>query len=145
MLILEGIPEFLVLSTTMTHWHAKFETVAMDFYTACTNLFLSLWYLNFYSDPSMKVAVLLKLTVEGLNLLGKFYREYEEKFIYSEECSDKTIASCRCSNYDVSNLINVVFNQFLYLIFCPFIGLKDVITAQKNSFVRDFDKSAKLL
>ena len=145
MLILEAIPEFLVLSTTMTHWHAKIETVAMDFYCTCTNLCLSLWYLNFYHNPAMKVAVLLKITVEGLNLLGKFHKEYVGKYVYLEECSKGKIESNGCANYDVSNLINVVFYQCLYFILCPFIGLKDIFTAQKNSFIRDFGKSAESL
>ena len=144
-MILEGIPEFLVLSTTMTHWHAKFETAAMDLHCTCTNLCLSLWYLNFFSNPAMKVAVLLKLTVESLNLLGKFYGDYVDKYVNAEgeDCSEETIQSGKCSNYDDTNLINAVFIQPLYLILCPFIGLKEIIIAQKNSFVRDFDKSTK--
>ena len=37
-LLLEGLPQLLLLAMTMTHWHAPFNTTVLDLFTTTVNV-----------------------------------------------------------------------------------------------------------
>ena len=143
-LLVEGIPQLMILAMTMTHWHSHFETVAMELFCTSVNIPLSVIYLSFYCNPRVQLAVVAKILMEGLHSSAKLYGEYIEKYLHFEnELEDNTIEygndeSVKTCFYDVSSIISVLMYQVCYIIICPFVGLKEMGIAMWHSLVRDF-------
>ena len=49
---------------------------------------LSLWYLDFYCNSRLQEAVVMKITVEGLNVVRKLCAENIEKYVHYAEIKD---------------------------------------------------------
>ena len=143
-LLVEGIPQLMILAMTMTHWHSHFETVAMELFCTSVNIPLSVIYLSFYCNPRVQLAVVAKILMEGLHSSANLYGEYIEKYLHVEtemdedkivDGNDETQKTC---SYDVSSIISVLMYQVCYIIICPFLGLREMGIAMWNSLVRDF-------
>ena len=63
--LLEGIPQLLILALSMIHWHGPFETVVIDLFCTTVNVPLSVWYLSFYCNPRIQLAVVSKILMEA--------------------------------------------------------------------------------
>ena len=143
-LLVEGIPQLMILAMTMTHWHSHFETVAMELFCTSVNIPLSVIYLSFYCNPRVQLAVVAKILMEGLHSSANLYGEYIEKYLHVEnELEDDTIVDgndemVKTCYYDVSSIISVLMYQVCYIIICPFVGLKEMGIAMWHSLVRDF-------
>ena len=145
-LVLEGIPQLLVLAMAMTHWHSQFETVAMDLFTTSVNIPLSVIYLGFYCNPRVQLAVVSKILMEGLHGSAELYGEYVETYLHVENepgenakvDGDDETKTCF---YDISSITSVIPWQVCYIIICPFIGIYEIGIAFWRSMVRDFGRN----
>ena len=95
-IFLEGIPQLMILAMTMTHWHSRFETVAMELFCTSVNIPLLVLYLSFYCNPRVQHSVVAKIMMEVLRNSAKLYGEYIEKYLYVEnEVDDAGIVDGR--------------------------------------------------
>ena len=46
---------------------------------------LSVWYLTFYCNPRLKLAVFNKILMQELNATAVSYRKYIERYLHSED------------------------------------------------------------
>ena len=111
---------------------------------------LSVWYLTFYCNPRLQLAVVNKILMQGLNITAVSYGEYVESYLYSEHVYEGQVApdldlskskekpSFRV--YNVSNILNVFLYQILYILLTPIIAFREIFDAVKNSLMRDFYK-----
>ena len=146
-LLVEGIPQLMILSMAMTHWHSEFKTVAIELFCTAVNIPLSVLYLGFYCNPRVQLAVVSKILLEGLHASAQLYGEYVEEYIHDESMpltgddarivdgDDKTTNSCL--TYDVSSRWNVAMLHVIYVIIIPFVGLKEIGIALWHSLIRD--------
>ena len=143
-LLIEGIPQLMILALTMTHWHSQFETVAMELFCTSINIPLSVIYLSFYCNPRVQLAVVAKILMEELNSSAQLYGEYIEKYLHVEnELDDDKIVDGndkkpKSFSYNVSSILSVLMYQVCYIIICPLVGLKEMGSAMWHSLVRDF-------
>ena len=144
-ILVEGIPQLMILAMTMTHWHSCFETVAMELFCTSINIPLSVLYLSFYCNPRVQLAVVAKILMEGLHSSAKLYGEYVEKYLHVEnELDDEVIVlgidkTLSTRSYDVSSIFSVMMYQVCYIIICPLVGLKEMGNAMWRSIIiRDF-------
>ena len=86
-----GIPEFWTFLKAITYWHITLEVGTTDLYCSWTNTMLSLWYLDFYCNPRLQAAVVMKITVEGLNIVRKLCVENIEKYVHYHKIDDSDI------------------------------------------------------
>ena len=143
-LLVEGLPQLMILAMTMTHWHSRFETVAMELFCTSVNIPLSVLYLSFYCNPRVQQAVVAKILMEGLQASAKLYGEYVEKYVHVENKMDDVTPvdeNDKTSNtlsYDASSILSVLAYQVCYIIICPLVGLKEMGIAMRDSLIRDF-------
>ena len=50
-----------------------------------SHLYFSVWYLSFYCDPRIQLAVISKILMEGLLASARLYGEYMESYLWTEE------------------------------------------------------------
>ena len=126
-LSLEGIPQLLVLGTTMTHWHGDFDTTALDLYSTCVNIPLCIWYLSFYCSPNTKFAVISKILVLAFDNTSHRWNDYIERYIHTEEKIEDSTMEFQIEpifyEYDNSNLFKMPIYQIGYIILSPLIGM----------------------
>ena len=67
------------------------EVGTTDLYCSWTNTMLSLWYLDFYCNPRLQAAVVMKITIEGLNIVRKLCVENIEKYVHYHKIDDSCI------------------------------------------------------
>ena len=113
---------------------------------------LSVWYLTFYCNPRLQLAVVNKILMQGLNATAVSYGEYIESYLHSEhiyegeEIPDLNLLNSKEKPsfrvYNVSNKLNVFLYQFLYILLIPMIGFREIFLAIKNSLLRDFTKTS---
>ena len=113
---------------------------------------LSVWYLTFYCNPRLKLAVFNKILMQGLNATAVSYGKYIEKYLHSEDIYEgeetpdlnllNSIEKPSFGVYNVSNELNVFLYQTLYILLTPIIASKEIFLAIKNSLMRDFSKTS---
>ena len=91
---------------------------------SAVDLPLSVWYLTFYCNPRLQLAVVNKILMQGLNATAVSYGEYIESYLHSEhiyegeEIPDLNLLNSKEKPsfrvYNVSNKLNVFIYQFLY-------------------------------
>ena len=100
----------------------------------------SVWYLSFYCNPRIQLAVVSKILMEGLLASAHLYGEFMEKYVYSERTVEDEILYQRAEKglfvYDVGSVISVWGWQLLYSLMVPLIMLVEVFTAAKTSLIR---------
>lgn len=113
---------------------------------------LSVWYLKFYCNPRLQLAVVNKILLQGLDATAVTYGNYIENYLHSEDIyegketpdvnliNSKEKSSFR--DYDVSNKLNVFLYQILYFLLTPILAFSEIFVAIKNSLTRDFSKTS---
>ena len=111
---------------------------------------LSVWYLTFYCNPRLQLAVVNKILMQGMNSTAVSYGEYVENYLHSEHIyegnakidfdlvNSKEKPSLRV--YNVSNILNVFLHQTLFILLIPIMAVREIFNAVKNSLMRDFCK-----
>ena len=148
-LLVEGIPQLMILAMAMTHWHSEFQTVAIELFCTAVNIPLSVLYLGFYCNPRVQLAVVSKILLEGLHSSACLYGEYIEEYLHDEskplvgedarivDDNDTTKNSC-FKSYDISSVLNVTMYHIIFIILVPFVGLREIGIALWHSLIRDF-------
>lgn len=131
-LCIQGIPQLLVLATTMTHWNGDFDTTATDFYLTFIEIPLFIGYFNSYCSPNTKFAVGCKIFVLLINNLSHRWANYMEKYIHmendvenienNENKQDIDFETKTNNHYDNSKLLNMAVYQLGYIAIAPFLG-----------------------
>merc|ERR1712012_1208233 len=114
-------------------------------------IIFSIWFLTFYCNPRTKMAVVGKILMEGIGATGALYGQYIEKYLHNpveeiEYISEMDIdhqEEKSSFDYDVGNIRNVFYMQFLYLLLIPFKGLSEIWSIVKDIFGRDFSRKFK--
>ena len=109
---------------------------------------LSVWYLTFYCNPRIQLAVVNKIIMQGLNATAVSYGNYIENYLYSEQVydgeagPDQDLVNSKnkqtIRSYNVSNIFNVILYQTLYILLTPVIAVREIFKAVKVSVIRDF-------
>ena len=109
---------------------------------------LSVWYMSFYCNPRIQLAVVNKVVMQGLNACAISYGSYVENYLYSEQVYTGEVSpeldlvnskkKPSLKFYDVSNKLNVFLYQLLYILLAPLIALREIFVALKASVERDF-------
>jgi len=97
------------------------------------------------------MAVVGKILMEGIGATGALYGQYIEKYLHNpveeiEYISEMDIdhqEEKSSFDYDVGNIRNVFYMQFLYLLLIPFKGLSEIWSIVKDIFGRDFSRKFK--
>ena len=105
------------------------------------HLYFSVWYLSFYCDPRIQLAVISKILMEGLLSSATLYGEYMESYLWTEEEVEGPFSKSDYYTpgffvYDVSSVISVWGWQLTYTALVPFIMVVEIINAAKTSFIR---------
>ena len=61
-----------------------------------------MWYLSFYCNPRIQLAVVSKILMEGLLASATLYGEFMEKYVYSESAVDNKEL---IETYDMTSVI----------------------------------------
>ena len=106
-----------------------------------SQLYFSVWYLSFYCDPRIQLAVISKILMEGLLASARLYGEYMESYLWTEEEVEGRFSKSDFSVpgffvYDVSNVISVWGWQLTYTALVPFIMIVEIVSAVKTSMIR---------
>ena len=106
-----------------------------------SHLYFSVWYLSFYCDPRIQLAVISKILMEGLLASARLYGEYMESYLWTEEEVEGPFSKSDFSVpgffvYDVSNVISVWGWQLTYTALVPFIMIVEIVSAVKTSMIR---------
>ena len=121
----------LILALSMIHWHGPFETVVIDLFCTTVNVPLSVWYLSFYCNPRIQLAVVSKILMEGLLASATLYGEFMEKYVYSESPVENKINYKHAEKgffvYDAGSIISVWGWQLTYSLMVPFIMFVEVL------------------
>ena len=84
-LVVEGMPQLLVLAMVMTHWHGDFNTAALSFFITFVDIPLILWYLSFYCDERTKYVVIGKIINLAIRNSAQHWASFVEWYIYDEK------------------------------------------------------------
>ena len=130
-LLVEGLPQLLVLALVMVHWHGDFNRDALSFFITLVDIPLILWYLSFYCDERTKYVVIGKIINLGVAMSAKKWAIFVESSLYNEEEVDTTYDAGDTvpgKGYNVSKPWIVILYQLGYILASPIIGkLKDVL------------------
>ena len=127
-LIVEGIPQLLILAGGQVHWHGDFNIKALDFFMSFVDIPLILWYLSFYCNERTKYAVIGKIINLGVMNSAREWVGLVEYYIYDEReeiemdsawSEGHTVTG---KGYDVANPLKVMSYQIGYIVACPIIG-----------------------
>ena len=118
-------------------------------FSALADIPISLWYLTFYCNPAIQLAVANKIFISGLTQSAALYGAFIEKYLHTEEIyqgdpkqeawTDLELEG-RGWSYDVSSPVNVVISQIVHLLCLPVSAMKEIYIPLKHSLVRDWGK-----
>ena len=110
---------------------------------------ISVWYLTFYCNPAIKLAVINKILIDGLCKVAKLYGESTEAYLYTEEeyhgpqLEATALVPCRApltAGYDVTSPMNVLLNHIFHIILLPIKAFKEIYILLRDSVIRDRGK-----
>ena len=115
--------------------------VVANFGLVNSQFYFSVWYLSFYCDPRIQLAVISKMLMEGLLASARLYGEYMESYLWTEEEVQGQFSKSDFSVpgffvYDVSNVISVWGWQLTYTALVPFLMIVEIVSAAKTSMIR---------
>ena len=115
--------------------------VVANFGLVNSQFYFSVWYLSFYCDPRIQLAVISKMLMEGLLASARLYGEYMESYLWTEEEVQGRFSKSDFSvpgffMYDVSNVISVWGWQLTYTALVPFVMIVEIVSAVKTSMIR---------
>ena len=132
-LIVEGVPQMLMLAMVMTHWHGDIDKAALSFFVSFANIPLLVWYLIFYFDQQTKFMVIAKIINLAMRSCAHHWDIFVKMYIYDEKEVDHTADMLITDNtntdkwneYDASKPFFVLFYQLGYILASPILGKFD--------------------
>ena len=118
-------------------------------FSALADIPISLWYLTFYCNPAIQLAVVNKMFIKGLTQSAALYGDFIEKYLHTEEIyegpnqeawKDLELEGGRGWSYDVSSPVNVGISHIVRLLGLPVSAMKEIYIAIKHSVIRDLGK-----
>ena len=118
-------------------------------FSALADIPISLWYLTFYCNPAIQLAVVNKMFIKGLTQSAQLYGDFIEKYLHTEEIyegpnqeawKDLELEGGRGGRYDVSSPVNVGISHIVRLLGLPVSAMKEIYIAIKHSVIRDLGK-----
>ena len=119
-------------------------------FSALADIPISLWYLTFYCNPAIQLAVVNKIFIKGLTQSAALYGDFIEKYLHIEEVyegepnqeawKDLELEGGRGRRYDVSSPVNVGISHIVQLLCLPVSAMKEIYIAIKHSVIRDLGK-----
>ena len=107
---------------------------------------ISIWYLTFYCNPAIKLAVVNKIFIKGLSQSAGLYAASTEKYLHTEEPYHGDLEAWKKSEiveikggrgYDVTSISNVFISHLLHFLSMPFTAIKEIYIPIKTSLIRD--------
>ena len=114
--------------------------------SALVDIPISIWYLTFYCNPVIKLAVVNKIFIKGLSESAALYAASTEKYLHTEELyegdledlKNKEIVEIKGGRgYDVTSIKNVCLSHFIHFLSMPFTAAKEIYIPIKTSLIRD--------
>ena len=121
----------------------KFLTASLS---ALVDIPISIWYLTFYCNPVIKLAVVNKIFIKGLSESAALYAASTEKYLHTEELyegdledlKNKEIVEIKGGRgYDVTSIKNVCLSHLIHFLSMPFTAAKEIYIPIKTSVIRD--------
>ena len=107
---------------------------------------ITIWYLSFYCNPAIKLAVVNKILIKGLKESAALYAASTEKYLHHEEIYHGDIQAWKKKNvvdvkggtgYDVTSLTNVFISHAIHFICIPFTAAREIYIPLRDSLIRD--------
>ena len=114
--------------------------------SALVDIPISIWYLTFYCNPVIKLAVVNKIFIKGLSESAALYAASTEKYLHTEELyegdledlKNKEIVEIKGGRgYDVTSIKNVCLSHLIHFLSMPFTAAKEIYIPIKTSLIRD--------
>lgn len=114
--------------------------------SALVDIPISIWYLTFYCNPVIKLAVVNKIFIKGLSESAALYAASTEKYLHTEELyegdledlKNKEIVEIKGGRgYDVTSIKNVCISHLIHFLSMPFTAAKEIYIPIKTSLIRD--------
>ena len=110
-----------------------------------------MWYLSFYCNPRVQLAVVSKILMEGLQSSASLYGEFIEQYVYREEELGQEDKTGLCNDppfppppgYSVTSLTRVLLWQMVYSLLTPIIMLAEIGAAGRMAIIRDLGGRGK--
>ena len=115
-------------------------------FSALVDIPISIWYLTFYCNPVIKLAVVNKIFIKGLSESAALYAASTEKYLHTEELyegdledlKNKEIVEIKGGRgYDVTSIKNVCLSHLIHFLSMPFTAAKEIYIPIKTSLIRD--------
>ena len=112
--------------------------------SALVDIPISIWYLSFYCNPAIKLAVVNKILIKSLNEAAGLYAASTEKYLHTEEVYRGDLEAWKENveikggrGYDVTSLSNVCMSHILHFLGIPFTAMREIYIPIKTSLIRD--------
>ena len=121
-------------------------------FSALVDIPISIWYLTFYCNPAIKLAVVNKILIKGLNEAAALYAASTEKYLHTEELYEGDLEAWkkkeiveikRGRGYDVTSIRNVFLSHLLHVTTMPFTAMRELYAPIKTSLIRDLGGDRK--
>ena len=115
-------------------------------FSALVDIPISIWYLTFYCNPAIQLAVVNKIFIKGLSEAASLYAGSTEKYLHTEEpyhgdweaWKEKEIVEIKGGRgYDVTSISNVCISHLIHFLSMPFTAAKEIYIPIKTSLIRD--------
>ena len=110
---------------------------------------ITIWYLTFYCNPAIQLAVVNKIFLKGLTESAALYAASTEKYLHTEEIYEGESTQEAWKDVEleredgrgstVSSPFNLVINHILHILCLPFSAMKEIYIPIKNSLIRDLE------
>ena len=114
--------------------------------SALVDIPISIWYLTFYCNPVIKLAVVNKIFIKGLSESAALYAASTEKYLHTEELYEGDLEDLKNEEiveikggrgYDVTSIKNVCLSHLIHFLSMPFTAAKEIYIPIKTSLIRD--------
>ena len=130
-LTVEGVPQLLMLSMVMTHWHGDFNMAALTFFVSFADIPLIVWYLSFYCEQRTKFVIIGKIINLAIRNSTQHWASFVEWYIYDEKEivqmenlaeADNINNTDNGKGYHSSKPWIVLYYQLGYIVVSPILG-----------------------
>ena len=114
--------------------------------SALADIPISIWYLTFYCNPAIKLAVINKIIIKGLKESAALYAASTEKYLHIEEpykgdfeaWKKKELVEIKGGRgYDVTSMTNVCMSHLIHFLSMPYTAVREIFLPIKTSLIRD--------
>ena len=115
-------------------------------FSALVDIPITIWYLTFYCNPAIKLAVVNKIFIKGLRDTAGLYAASTEKYLHTEELYEGDLEAWKKKeivgikggrDYDVTSIRNVCLSHLLNFITLTFTAIRELYLPIKTSLIRD--------